>query len=298
MKTTRLLAIALALPFGASLASAATIVTQYQFNPNGDWFADPPAAPVPGVGNIDLIPHTSSANANNIHNYATTSAITSTTISQPGISGPGLNLMVQTRGAPLIGGTSAASLYLRNNNGRLAYRSPIVGGGGSTLLAWSSSASVALTGLTYHLSLGPSGGTGGVAQWEDGMRLALQDTGGNWHLSDWTSTGQTPVGGTAPVTGTAAGLFEINLDQVEWAAYSAASLDSGALNTFDAGSAAFAPFLGDAQAFGFFMQQHLDNVENNELRVRMQGFQVIPEPTPALLLGLGSVFLGSRRRRV
>ena len=302
MKPTRLLAAALLLPCCTSIVSASTIVTQYQFNPNGDWFADPPVAPVPGVGDIDLIPYTSNQThtaVNNIYNYATTSAITSTQIS--GISGPGLNFVVQARNAP-IDANNNSSLILRSNNGRLAIRNQAVSGGGLTEFGWSTAAPTGLTDLTYFLSIGPASGAGGIAGWEDGMRLAMQDTGGNWYLSNWTSNGKVPIGSVDPaISGTLAGLYGISLATETWAPYTPANSGSGALVTFDAGSAVFSPYLGDAQAFGFFVQQHLtDNgVVAGEFRSRMQGFQVqyIPEPGSALLLGLGTVFLARRRRR-
>ncbi len=309
------LAVALLLSYGTSQASAATVVTEYQFNPNGDWFADPPQPPNPGAGDVNLIPLTDNAShvqVGNMYNYRTTTPIADGAFGPfgaSGFAGPGLNLMVQSRNFALNGsGTSVGTLALRSNAGRLTMRTDASnGGGGSSMLAWSSSANTSLNGVDFLLSIGPNSGSGGVADWEDGMRLAIQDTSDNWYLSNWASNGKVPLGSTdSPIPGTLSGIHQINLTNETWSPFTPATSSSNSLVAFDAGSATFSVFAGQAKAFGFYVQDV--NLEQpggtTEFRMRMNGFQVlanpvaIPEPSSALLLSLaGIVGAGLRRRR-
>jgi hypothetical protein len=303
-----MLAAALLLPCCTCLVSAATVVSEYQYNPTADWFTDPPAGSSNLTSHLDLTQHTSNAShaitGANMYNYATTAPITDALLGISGIQGAGLNLMVQNRNAPLNAGASTGrgSLSIRSNVGRLNFRTDgSNGGGGSSVLAWSTSANTSLNGLTYALSIGPSTNSGeGNPSWEEGMRLAIQDTSDNWFLSNWVSNGKIPEGGSAPASGTEPGLHLIGLTSETWAPFAPATSASTSLVVFDAVSATFSPFAGEAKAFGFYLQD--DALEGaggtTAIRTRMNGFQVtVPEPSSALLLGLGGIFLARRRRR-
>ncbi len=81
------------------------------------------------------------------------------------------------------------------------------------MLGWSRKAPTSLGDLDFALSIGPSGNADeGNASWEEGMRLAIQDTSGDWYLSNWASNGKIPLGETdPPLTGTSSGIHLISL---------------------------------------------------------------------------------------
>ncbi len=313
MKTTKILLLALFLVCHGTMLTAATVVTEYQFAPNGNWFANPPQPPNPGAGDVSLIPLTDNPShvpVGNMYNYRTTTPIANGAFGPFGpfgFAGPGLNLMLQNRNFALDGtGTSVDTLALRSQAGRLTMRtSAAEGGGGSSLLAWSTSANTSLSGVDFVLSIGPNSGSGGVADWEDGMRLAIQDTNDNWYLSNWASNGKVPLGSTDPaIPGTLSGIHLIDLTNETWSPFTPATSSSSSLVEFNAGSATFSAFAGQAKAFGFYVQDVQLELPGGatEFRMRMNGFQVlanpvaIPEPSSLLALGLGSCLLARRRR--
>ncbi len=307
IQITPLLTVALLLSGGGSLVSGATIVTQYQYNPNGDWFAEPSQPPNPPGGDFNLVPYTTNAGhaaVNNMYNYASAVPIQDGSfgaLGPSGFSGPGLDYIIQSRNTP-IDGTNGSQLILRDAAGRLTLRTQgVANSDGMSLLAWSSAPNTMLHGVDFLLSIGPSSGGGGPADYTDGgMRVAVQDTNDNWFLSNWSSNGKAPVDWTDPtIAGTLSGLHVINLTTETWAPFTPATTGSGNLIEFNAGQT-FAAFSGEAKAFGYYVQK----TSAGGFRMRMNGFQVlanpvtVPEPSSAMLLSIsGIVAAGLRRRR-
>jgi len=277
MKITNLLAAVLLFPCCASLVSAASIVTQFQWGDgSSEVFGPTPVIPVAAPASVDLVKESNVQTNGAIRNYVAKSpgVVTNGILDESGnaisdVRGPGLSYILQTSGADVF------SFILRSNVRRLNPRARF--GTGTTQLFWSEAAAVTnLLGLTWELSIGP-----GSQGYQEGIRAAIQDTAGNW-LIGMTASGDTTEG-----------LQTINLETEMWAPYTPADLAATSLVTFDSAGASFATFTGDVQAFGFFSQN------TGDVNWRINGFQVtaVPEPGSVALLGFASLGLFLRRCR-
>ena len=115
---------------------------------------------------------------------------------------------------------------------------------------------------------------------------AIQDTNGDWFL------GQTSVLDQFPAAGN--GQLLIDVDTELWAPYTPATDASTSLQL--APTSGFAPFTGEAQAVGFFMQDTDGITSSRRFRITNVVASVIPEPGTLALAGLASLSLIARRR--
>ncbi len=225
--------IAAACMFTCTASLSADVVTEYQWTSGGsDWFAEPSQAPFSGLpAEVSLDRYTDVTNNSGIRNYASNTLIGNGITADGGFPvaingflGPGLTFVVQNSGEDF--GAAGTNFRLRQQRGRFNVRNRDLSSG-MTMFGWSSSAPTKLADLDFALAIGPAGQAPPLYQ--EGLRLVIQDTSDQWYLSNWSSNGKTPVGGEAPVTGTATGVHLVDLDTETWAAYAPASLSSNSL---------------------------------------------------------------------